>query len=308
MDKNHSLDEWLPERYDAKATRDESRMSIPEQRHQSFRALHSASRGFIMPNAWDAGSATILASAGFEAIATTSAGIAFSLGRPDYDHQHAHLALSRFEMMDRARQIVSAVDVPVSGDLEAGYGDSPEAVWNTIEIAIEAGLSGANIEDRNPRTGDLYDEVLAVERIAAAHSAISARRATFVLTARTDAFLVSAADPLGVSVRRANLYREAGADCLFPAGAATLDVVRTLGCEVDGPINIVTGLGGARVPPKALLDIGVQRVSLGGAIARAALGFVRRCAEELRHDASIEFANAQIAQRELNSLFAQHVH
>ena len=275
-------------------------------RHEAFRALHSRSPGFIMPNAWDAGSAVILAEAGFPAIATTSAGIAFTMARPDYDERHAHLAVTRNEMFDRAQQIVRAVSVPVSGDLEAGYGDRPEAVASTIAMAIDAGLSGGNIEDKNPQTGALYDETLAAERIAAARATIDASGVVFVLTARTDPFLTATENPLAESIRRANRYREAGADCLYPAGASALDAVRTLVREIGGPVNIVTGLGSAKLSPQALLDAGVQRVSLGGSLARSALGFLRRCARELREGASIDFAEIQISQRELNDLFVRH--
>jgi 2-methylisocitrate lyase-like PEP mutase family enzyme len=258
-----------------------------------------------MPNAWDAGSAVILADVGFPAIATTSAGIAFSLARPDYDDRHAHLALTRKEMLERARQIVRAVDVPVSGDLEAGYGDAPHDVAATVRFAIDAGLSGANIEDKNPRTGLLYDEALAVERIAAARAAIDAAGVPFVLTARTDGFLTAMNGAMEVSIRRSNLFRQAGADCLFPAGAGDIDVVKTLVREVDGPVNIVTGLGRARLDPSVLIDAGVRRVSLGGAIARSALAFVRHSAEELRDRGSIHFADLQMSQSELNALFAR---
>jgi 2-methylisocitrate lyase-like PEP mutase family enzyme len=275
------------------------------ERHEIFRALHLAPAGFVLPNVWDAGSAVMLANAGFAAIATTSAGIAFSLGRPDYDSKRAHLAVTRAEMFDRVRQIVDAVTVPVNGDLEAGYGDAPDVVAETIGMAIDAGLSGANIEDKDPKADRLYDETLAVERIAAARGTIDARGIPFVLTARTDAFLVPGDNPLAASVRRANLFRDVGADCLYPPGAGDLDVVRTLVREIAGPLNIVTGLGGVRLSPRALIDAGVQRVSVGGAIARSALGFIRECARELRERGTIRFADEQIGQGELNTLFAR---
>ena len=154
---------------------------------QAFRALHAAPRGFVMPNAWDAGSAIVLTEAGCPAIATTSAGIAFSMGRPDYSVSDSRLAVSREAMFDRMRQIVEAVDVPVNGDLEAGWGDRPEAVAETIRMAIAAGLAGGIIEDADAKSGGLYDEGLAVERIAAAAEA--AKASGFVLCARTDAFM-----------------------------------------------------------------------------------------------------------------------
>ncbi len=179
---------------------------------ERFNALHR-SGGFIMPNAWDAGSAVMLAAQSFPAIATTSAGVAFSLAKGDYAIADERLAVSRAQMFDRIAEIVAAVDVPVNGDLEAGYGDAPEAVAETIALAIDAGLAGGNIEDRDPK-GALYDEALAVERIKAARQAIDAKRSAFVLTARTDSLAVMGAAGMKEAIRRANLYREAGADCL----------------------------------------------------------------------------------------------
>ncbi|MDO9474577.1 MAG: isocitrate lyase/phosphoenolpyruvate mutase family protein [Caulobacter sp.] len=268
-----------------------------------FRALHAAPRGFIMPNAWDAGSAIVLAQAGFAVIATTSAGIAFSMGRPDYSVSDAGLAVSREAMFGRMREIVEAVDVPVNGDLEAGWGDRPQAVAETIGMAIAAGMAGGNIEDADALGGGLYDEDLAVERIAAAAEA--ARASGFVLCARTDAFMTPGAGGLAAAIRRCNRFREAGADCLYAPGVADPGDIAALVSGVDGPINVVMGLGNAQNTTTALLDAGVQRISLGGSIARSALAFVRRCAEELRGPGTISFAADQIPQGELNSLFSR---
>lgn len=269
---------------------------------ETFRALHDAPRGFVMPNAWDAGSAIVLTEAGFPAIATTSAGIAFSLGRPDYAVSDAGLAVGRDAMFERMRQIVEASPVPVNGDLEAGWGDSPEAVAETIRMAVEIGLAGGNIEDADARRGGLYDEGLAVERIAAAVEA--ARASGFVLTARTDALMTQDAGGLDGAVRRANRFRQAGADCLYAPGATAVEEVRLLADEIDGPINVVMGLGESSGSAPALLDAGVQRISLGGSIARSALGFVRACAAELLGPGTVGFAAGQIPQGELNTLFA----
>jgi 2-methylisocitrate lyase-like PEP mutase family enzyme len=271
---------------------------------QVFKALHAAKGGFIMPNAWDAGSAAVLAAAGFRAIATTSAGIAFSLGKQDYRISDPALAVSREEMFDRIQQIVSAVGIPVSADLEAGYGDSPQDVAETIARAMEAGLAGANLEDKRPDEPGLYDEAEAVERIAAAREAIDARGGGFVLTARTDAMQVAPAGELALSIRRLNLFHEAGADCLYAPGASDLASVRTLVREVEGPLNVVIGLGNARGNARELLAAGVQRISLGGCMARAALGFVGRCAAELRDSGTIGFVEDALAHAELNALFA----
>jgi 2-methylisocitrate lyase-like PEP mutase family enzyme len=278
-------------------------MTQRDEMARTFKALHAAKEGFVMPNAWDAGSAIILTQAGFSAIATTSAGIAFSLGKPDYDVRDAKLAVTRDEMFGRMREIVEASAVPVNGDLEAGYGDTPEAVAETIRMAIEIGLAGGNIEDKKPGEG-LYDESLAVERIRAARAVIDKLNPDFVLCARTDAFQAFGADGLDVAIRRSNLYRAAGADVSYPPGIADIAKIRTLVREIDGPLNIVIGLGVARMNAHALLDAGVKRISLGGSIARSALGFVARCARELHEQGTIEFAAGQTAQGELNALFA----
>lgn len=281
--------------------------TIRSHRHDvagTFRTLHTRRPGFVMPNAWDAGSATILANEGFEAIATTSAGIAFSLGKPDYDVADVRRAVSREDMFDRMRQIVEAVNIPVNGDLEAGYGDTPEVVAQTIRMAIEAGLAGGNIEDKVPGERALYPERLAVERIAAAREQISASRSMFVLTARTDAFAVGSSDAVGTCIRRANLFREAGADCVFPPGVSDIELIRRLVREIDAPLNVVMGLRTASGNAGAILQTGVKRVSLGGTFARSALGFIRAAARELRDQGSIGFASGQLSGAELNALFA----
>jgi len=269
----------------------------------AFRQLHDGRIGFVMPNAWDAGSAIILAEAGFAAIATTSAGIAFSLGRADHSIPDGSTRVSRSEMFDRIRQITAAVDTPVNGDLEDGYGEGPEAVAETIRLAIDAGLAGGNIEDY--ADGVLYDEALAAERIVAAREVIDASGTAFVLTARTDGLLLSPPAPIADSIRRVNRYRQAGADCLFVPGLNDPKAIATLVSEIDGPLNVVMGLGSTTLTVAALRSAGVARISLGGCIARAALGFVRESACELLERGTLTFAGIQIPQRELNTVFAK---
>jgi 2-methylisocitrate lyase-like PEP mutase family enzyme len=278
----------------------ETALAETARRAGVFRDLH-AGDGFVMPNAWDAGSAIVLAEAGFSAIATTSAGIAFSLGKPDHSIPQGGSAVPREEMFDRIRQIADAVDIPVNGDLEGGYGDEPAEVARTISMAIDAGLAGGNIEDF--AEGVLYPEELAIERIAAAREAINNSGTDFVLTARTDGQLPGKAVPLDDSIRRANQYRQAGADCLYIPGVNDLDSIATLVREIDGPLNVVIGLGGSGLTVPALRQAGVARISLGGSIARAVLGFVRDSARELLEYGSIGFAKDQIPQAELNRLF-----
>lgn len=265
-----------------------------------FKALHLGPGGFVLPNAWDAGSAILLAEAGFPAIASTSAGVAFSLGKPDYSVGDSRLAVTREEMLERVAQMAEAVSIPVSADLEAGYGDAPETVAETVRLAIRAGLAGGNIEDVSARAGGLYDEGLAAERIAAARAEIGDH--PFVLNARTDIFLQPDGD-LAACVRRANRFLEAGADCVFTPGAPDMATIEMLVREIDGPLNVVAGLGAVPSDARALIAAGVRRVSLGGTLARAALGFLRRAAQELRDHGTIGFAADQIPQGELNALF-----
>ena len=272
----------------------------------AFLNLHRAERGFVMPNAWDAGSAVILAEEGFAAIGSTSAGIAFSMGKPDYSVRDARCAVTRDEMLDAIRRIVAAVAVPVNADLESGYGDTPEQVAETVRLAIAAGAAGCNIEDVDRRTGGLYDEGHAVARIAAARAAITASGQAFVLTARTDVFQHGDAQAMQHAVQRGNRFLEAGADCVFTPGVTDVARARTLAREMAGPLNLVVGLNEASSSALDLIDVGVKRISVGGSIARAALGLVRRSARELRERGTVGYAAQQIAQPELNALYERH--
>ena len=269
----------------------------------TFLQLHQAERGFVMPNAWDAGSAVILAHEGFAAIGTTSAGIAFSLGKPDYHVGDARAAVTRDEMLDAIRRIAAAVPLPVNADLESGYGDTPEQVADTVRLAIAAGAAGCNIEDVDRATGGLYDEAAAVARIAAARKAIMSSGRPFVLTARTDVFQQGGADGVPLAIRRGNLFLEAGADCIFAPGVTDVARASTLVREIAGPLNLVLGLNEASSNAHALIDAGVRRISVGGSIARSVLGFVRRSARELRENGTVSYAAEQIPQGELNALY-----
>ena len=281
-------------------------MTTQRQKAETFKALHHSGRGFVMPNAWDPGSAIVLAQEGFPALGTTSAGIAFSLGKCDFQVPDPRFGLNRGAMFQFIRPIVEAVPLPVNGDLENGYGDRPETVAETVRLAIEAGLAGGNIEDHDPRLHDgLYEEGLAAERVRVARETIDASGTSFVLNAKIDAYSLSLPDSLRTSIRRAQLYRDAGADCVYPCGVSDMESVRILIRETGAPVNIVVGWGGARFNLAELLDAGVTRISVGGSIARAALGFVRTAARELRDRGTIEFAAEQIGQGELNAMFAR---
>lgn len=253
-----------------------------------------------MPNAWNAGSARLLADAGFAAIATTSAGIAYALGLPD-----AAGRVGRERMMQEIRGIADSVDLPVNADLENGYGAAPEAVADTIRQAIAAGAAGGNIEDY---TGDerapLYETGLAVERVRAACAAARSDGSGFVVTGRTDCYLVGHPDPFGESVRRANLYREAGADCLYAPGVRDAATIGALVREIAGPLNVVMGLAGAPIGVAELQALGVRRISIGGSLARATFGLVRRAAQEMRESGTFGYAAGQIPDAELGAFFA----
>ncbi|MGI5176802.1 isocitrate lyase/PEP mutase family protein [Dactylosporangium sp. CA-152071] len=273
-------------------------------RRQRFVDLHREGC-FLLPNAWDAGSARVLESAGFPAIATTSAGIAFSLGRPDHDFFADHgpgARLDRTTMLDRVREIVAAVDVPVSADLEEGFGTSPEDVAATISMAVAAGTAGGNIEDfTGSRARPLHDRALAVERIRAARAAVSSSGEPFVLVGRTDALIVGGT--LTDAVDRANAYLAAGADCAFVPGAADPATIGTLVRELTGPLNVVMGLTGGTLSLAALRDLGVRRVTVGGSVARAMYHHLRRAARELAEHGTFTYADTQLSQSDLNDLF-----
>jgi len=253
-------------------------------------ALH-AGAGFVLPNAWDAGSARILEQVGFPAIATTSAGIAWSCGVPDGG------TLDRDTMLDHVGRIVAAVGVPVTADLEAGYGHSPDDVARTVARAVELGAVGGNLEDADG--GRLFDVDEAVDRVAAARAA--APGGTFVLNARTDTFFVgTTGDPFAETVERATRYLEAGADCVFVPGVVQEDTIRRLAAAVPGPLNVVAGLAN-RIDAPTLFALGVKRVSLGGSLARASFGMLERAGRELLDAGTLGFLDDAISYADLQA-------
>lgn len=249
---------------------------------QAFRALHQRDGCFVMPNAWDRGSALLLAAAGFEALATTSAGTNYANGTTDWDYH-----VPRADMMRDFGLIARAVDLPVNGDLENGYGDSPEDVAETIRQSIAAGMVGGGIEDY---TGDkskpLYDLGLAAERIAAAREAADASAIPFVLTGRAECYLAGVDNPFEESVKRLNAYRAAGADVLYAPGPQDPAEIARLAQAVDGPINVVVGRRDTPLTVAHLAEIGVKRISIGGALFHACYGYLRNAAEEMRETGS----------------------
>lgn len=258
----------------------------------ALRALHNGP-GFVLPNAWDAGSARILEQVGFPAIATTSAGIAWSCGVPDGG------ALDRDRMLEHVAWIVGAVSVPVTADLEAGYGTTADEVARTVARAVEVGAVGANLEDA--ATGQLFGIEEAVERITAARAA--APSDIFVLNARTDTYFVgSPGDIFAETVDRAVRYLDAGADCVFVPGVVEADTIRRLAVAIPGPLNIVAGLANTIDAP-TLFALGVKRISLGGSLARAALSMVERAGRELLDSGTLGFLDGAIAYADLQRRF-----
>lgn len=242
----------------------------------------------------------MLASCGFPAIATTSAGVAFSLGFPDQE-----AAVSRETMLDRVGSIAAASPLPVSADLQSGYGASPDEVGKTITAAIRAGVVGANIEDYSGNPAHvLFDRERAVARVRAAGRAADASGVPFVLTARTDAYLTGASHPFAGAVERCNAYREAGADYLFVPGASDPESIKALVREINGPITVVMGLTGSPLTVPQLGSLGVRRVTVGGSLARATFGLIRRAAQEMAASGTFSYADQQVPDAELSQFFA----
>jgi 2-methylisocitrate lyase-like PEP mutase family enzyme len=265
-----------------------------------FRALHARQGAFVIPNPWDAGSARILDSLGFEALATTSAGFAFALGRPD-----AAAALTRDDILGNARAIVEASDLPVSADLESGFGETAKDVAETIRKAAEVGLVGGSIEDAtyDPRQ-PIYELPRAVERVAATVAAARALPFPFILTARAENFLFGRRD-LDDTIRRLQAFEKAGADVLYAPGLSDLDAISTVCSAVSKPVNVVMGLKGKTFSVDELSAAGVRRISVGSALCRAALGGFMRAAQEIRERGTFTFANDAVPFADINALMAK---
>jgi 2-methylisocitrate lyase-like PEP mutase family enzyme len=255
-------------------------MTTQVDQAQRFLALHRAGEPLLMPNPWDLGSARLLASLGFEALATTSSGFAATLGRNDG-------AVSRDEAIVHAAVIVAATDLPVSADLENGFADAPAGVAETMRMSIEVGLAGASVEDFTGRADDpIYDIGLAAERITAAAEAAHGGPGRLVLTARAENYLHGRPD-LADTIARLQAFQEAGADVLYAPGLRTLEDISQVVREVDRPVNVLALEG---MPPVAeLAQAGVSRISVGGAFAFAALGAVVSAAAELREQGTYGF-------------------
>jgi 2-methylisocitrate lyase-like PEP mutase family enzyme len=270
-------------------------MLTQAEKGKLFRALHERDGAFIIPNPWDLGTARLLAHLGFEALATTSAGYAFSIGRRDS-------TVTRDQTIEHAAAIVLATELPVSADLENGFGDSPESVAATIRRAAEAGLSGGSIEDFPGRADAApYEIAHAAERIAAAAEIVRGLPFPFTLTARAENYIVGRPD-LRDTIARLQAYQSAGADVLYAPGLTSKADIEAVVGAVDRPVNVVMGLQGVRLNLAELAAVGVKRVSVGSALSRAAFGAFLRAAREMRDHGTFTFADEAIGSRELSAM------
>ena len=268
-----------------------------DEKYRAFRALHEQPGAFVIPNPWNAGTARILESLGFEALATTSAGLAFSVGLRD-----SAAALTRDDILGNDSKVVEATDLPVAGDLEDGFGPAPEKCAETIRMASQTGLVGGSIEDATGDPDDpIYDFALSVERIAAA--AEQSAKLPFLLTARAENFLHGRPD-LDDTIKRLQAFEKAGADVLYAPGLPSLEAIRTVCASVSKPVNIVMGLSGAIYTVDELADAGVKRISVGGSFARAALGAFVRAAREVKDHGTFDYAFDAIPDAEAAAFMA----
>jgi 2-methylisocitrate lyase-like PEP mutase family enzyme len=273
-------------------------MRTQEQKATAFRALHERDGAFIIPNPWDAGTAKLLAALGFEALATTSLGLANALGRVDGTG-----AVSREEVLENCARIAAATDLPVSADLENCYAHEPRAAAEMIRLAAQAGVVGGSIEDA---TGDpqspIYDFPLAVERVHAAVEVARSLAFPFVLTARAENFLHGRRD-LDDTIRRLQAFEKAGADVLYAPGLRDLATMRTVVGSVGKPLNVVMSAADPALTAAQLSEIGVKRISVGGALSRLALAFVLKAARAMKERGDFTWMAETISAKELAKLF-----
>ena len=257
-------------------------MLTQAEKGAAFDLLHKRAGTFISPNPWDLGTTRVLEYLGFEALATTSAGYAFSIGKTDN-------AVGRDQTLAHAAALAAATDLPVSIDLEHGFGDEPETVAETIRLAAATGAVGGSIEDSTKRAGDpIYDRAFAAERIRAAAEVVRSLPFPFILTARAENYLVGKPD-LKDTIERLQSYQEAGADVLYAPGLTTKDDIAAVVSSLDRPVNVLMGIKGVQFTLAELSDLGVKRISVGSALARCAYGNVLHAAREMREQGTFTF-------------------
>jgi 2-methylisocitrate lyase-like PEP mutase family enzyme len=264
-----------------------------------FRALHE-SGCFVLPNPWDIGSAIYLERLGFKALATTSAGFAFSRGKPDG-------GVPCDEMLAHIREIVEATTLPVNADFHAGYADEPEDVAANVRLCVETGVAGLSIEDSTGRSDyPLYEKKLAIERIRAARSTIDALKTDVVLTGRCEAWLVGHSDPLRTALDRLTRYAEAGADCLYAPGVSDPgEIAQIVNAVAPKPVNILVSGFNHQLTLPELADLGVRRISVGSGLALAAWGAFLRAAQDIKTNGTFNLLANNAASAELNELFRE---
>jgi 2-methylisocitrate lyase-like PEP mutase family enzyme len=266
------------------------------EKAKTFRALHHRDHAFIIPNPWDIGSARILEHSGFEALATTSMGYAFSIGRRDN-------TLTRDQVIQHVKTIAAATSLPLSTDLENGFGDSPEDCAETIRLAAATGAVGGSIEDATERDDDpIYDVKFAADRVRAAAEAARSLPFPFTLTGRAENYLHGRPD-LKDTIKRLQAYQEAGADVLYAPALATKEDIATLVKSVDRPVNVLMGLAGVQLSLADLSALGVKRVSVGSTLCRTALGAFMRAIHEMKQQGTFNFAQDAAKSREITEIF-----
>jgi 2-methylisocitrate lyase-like PEP mutase family enzyme len=275
-------------------------MRTQAERAQIFRALHERPGIFVMPNPWDAGTAKLFASLGFEALATTSLGLANALGRVD-----GALAISREEVIANCRAIASATELPVNADLENGYADDPAEAATIFKLAADAGIVGGSIEDAS---GDpakpIYDFNLAVERVTAAAETAHALPFPFTLTARAENFLHGRRD-LDDTVRRLQAFAAAGADVLYAPGLRDLETIRQVVAAVGKPLNVVMSAADPELTAQQLAGVGVKRISVGGALSRLAFAAIRDAAVAMREGGAFQWVRDTMPTQDLKAIFSR---
>lgn len=272
-------------------------MKTQAEKAEAFRALHARKQAFIIPNPWDVGTARMLATLGFEALATTSAGFAFSAGLLDNQ-------VGRDRMLAHVAEIAAATDLPVSADLENGFGDDPKTVAETIRLSAATGIVGGSIEDSIDRPGEqVYDIALATDRVRAAVEAKRTLPFLFTLTARAENFLIGIPD-LKDTIKRLQAYQEAGADVLYAPCITTREEITAIVKSVDRPVNFLMGTQPQRFTLEELTEMGVRRVSVGSALSMAALGAFLRAAREMRTTGTFTYTQEAAGFGEISKLLS----
>ena len=271
-------------------------MPTQAEKGKRFRDLHQRDHAFIIPNPWDVGSARLLAHLGFEALASTSMGYAFTAGKRDN-------TVGREQIIQHIQGLALGTDLPVSADLENGFGDAPEAVAETIRLAAQAGVVGGSIEDATERPDDpIYKKEHAAERVRAAVAAARALPFTFTLTARAENYLHGRPD-LKDTIARLQAYQEAGADVLYAPGLTRKEDIAAIVTSVDRPVNVLMGLRGVQLSAAELSTVGVKRISVGSALCRTALSAFLRAAREMKEQGTFEFAKDAVNPHEIGAIF-----